>query len=145
MRLALLLCCATLAAHAADYYVSPSGNDNNPGTFAEPWALTAVCRATRSATPMNALSPGDTVWFRGGKYPTTQTMYCEHTTTADARITHRAYPGETPVIAAQPPVRRVRGAAGHPEHLRHAPLDRLRMVKQSRDCQHRALAVIRAN
>lgn len=87
----------------ANYYVSPSGNNNNPGTFAEPWALTAVCRATRSATPMSALSAGDTVWFRGGRYPTTQTMYCEHTATAGARITHRAYPGERPIIAAQPP------------------------------------------
>ena len=45
MRTCALLLCA-LPLCAADYYVAPNGNDANLGTFAEPWALTKICRTT---------------------------------------------------------------------------------------------------
>lgn len=43
------------------YYVSPSGNDNNPGTSASPWKT-----LTKAG---NAAQAGDTVIFKDGSYP----------------------------------------------------------------------------
>src|SRR5205814_453532 len=58
----LFLCtlAASGRARAADYYVSPGGNDANPGTAANPW---------RSLSKVNAagLAPGDNVLFEGGQ------------------------------------------------------------------------------
>src|SRR5688500_16341137 len=51
---------AAQPATAAEFYVHPEGNDANPGTLAQPFAT--VTRA------QEAVSPGDTVWLRGGKY-----------------------------------------------------------------------------
>ncbi|MHC5115626.1 MAG: right-handed parallel beta-helix repeat-containing protein, partial [Planctomycetota bacterium] len=48
-----------------DYYVSTTGLDTNPGTFAEPFAT-----ITKAATVMNA---GDTCYVRGGAYHETAT------------------------------------------------------------------------
>lgn len=50
----------TLAALGANFYVSPSGNDGAPGTFAEPFAT--LQHAAEIA------QPGDTVYLRSGTY-----------------------------------------------------------------------------
>ena len=47
-------------AEARDYYVSPSGNDSNPGTHARPWLTVARANAVD-------LRPGDKLLFEGGK------------------------------------------------------------------------------
>jgi hypothetical protein len=49
-------------AHAAGsiFYVSTTGNDSNPGTLSSPW------KTIQKAA--NSLSPGDTVYVRGGIY-----------------------------------------------------------------------------
>ena len=47
------------------YFVSPSGNNSNPGTLALPWLTWS--KAFSSATG------GDTVYFRGGVYPSSGT------------------------------------------------------------------------
>jgi hypothetical protein len=44
----------------AQYYVSPSGSDSNPGTIDKPWKTPAKAAATAKA--------GDTVLFRAGSY-----------------------------------------------------------------------------
>jgi hypothetical protein len=49
--------------HAADYYISSSGNDNNTGTGSAPtaaWATVAKVNAT-------SFKPGDRILFEGGK------------------------------------------------------------------------------
>ncbi|MHC4592173.1 MAG: right-handed parallel beta-helix repeat-containing protein, partial [Planctomycetota bacterium] len=52
---------AVLVQYSAgrDYYVSPSGNDANPGTIGEPWQTVAMVNATD-------FEPGDRVLFEGG-------------------------------------------------------------------------------
>jgi hypothetical protein len=45
---------------AADYYVSPSGDDGNAGSLAKPWKTIAKINATKFA-------PGDRVLFEGGQ------------------------------------------------------------------------------
>jgi MYXO-CTERM domain-containing protein len=92
-----------LSASAATYYVAPTGNDTAAGTEAAPFASWA-----RAQT---AASPGDTVYFRGGRYKYTDaTSTCTSTTatinsvvlsksgTSGDPINYWAYPGETPVF-----------------------------------------------
>jgi parallel beta-helix repeat protein len=49
-----------VVARGAVYYVSPTGDDGNPGTEARPW------RTVQKAADVAA--PGDTVYVRGGSY-----------------------------------------------------------------------------
>lgn len=58
----ILLLAVSQSAYAATYYVAKSGNDNNPGTEAEPWLT--IGRATWNGT----LKPGDTVYVKEGHY-----------------------------------------------------------------------------
>jgi len=75
---------------AADYYVSTSGADTQPGSLAQPW------RTIQKAA--DTLQPGDTVYVRGGTYA--RATLNVSGTGADRRITFSAYPGEVPVIDA---------------------------------------------
>ena len=79
----------TPVSGGATYYVSPTGDDSNPGTITQPWAT-----IQHAADVMVA---GDTVLIRGG-------IYNEHVSTGNngnatyGYIVFSAYPGETPVI-----------------------------------------------
>lgn len=46
--------------HAAVYYVSPTGSDNNPGNIKQPFATLQKAQSV--------VKPGDTVYIRGGTY-----------------------------------------------------------------------------
>ena len=63
---------ATFPACAATYYVAPTGSDAAAGTEAAPWQSFAHAQA--------AAQPGDTVYFRGGRY-----VYTHATTTCASR------------------------------------------------------------
>lgn len=80
-----------------NYYMSPSGNDNNPGTEAAPWRTLDKVHAVRAT-----LRPGDTVWFRGGDYVITDANRSYYVLggsgTAAAPIIYRNYQNEKPVI-----------------------------------------------
>lgn len=80
-------------ALAADYFISPAGNDNNPGTESRPF------KTMRKAGEM-ATSPGDTVYIRGGVYGGGWDAHLspQASGTAQAPITFRAYPGELPIL-----------------------------------------------
>lgn len=49
-------------ASSAIYYVAPTGDDDNPGTFSLPW------KTWGKAFNATIVKPGDTVYFRGGIY-----------------------------------------------------------------------------
>lgn len=73
------------------YYVHPTeGDDTSPGTENTPW-LTVTHAASR-------LSPGDTLYLRGGTYYENVTVRA--TGTEEDPITIRSYPGELAVIDA---------------------------------------------
>ena len=76
------------SAHAAELFVSTSGNDANAGTASSP--LRTLGRAAAIA------QPGDVVNVRGGIYTGAVSMASKGT--ASARITFRSYPGETAVL-----------------------------------------------
>lgn len=71
------------------FYVSPTGDDSNPGTLQAPW------RTIQHAA--NAASAGSTVNVRGGVYEERVTI----NVSGDARhgyVTFRSYPGETAIL-----------------------------------------------
>jgi hypothetical protein len=88
---------------ATTYYVSPTGNNSNPGTINSPWATWG------HAFNSTAVLPGDTVFFRGGVYQMTSDNLsypyapgCGYNVSRDGTsgnyISYSAYPGEKPVL-----------------------------------------------
>jgi len=77
-----------LVSQAAEWFVSPAGNDANAGTRRKPFATLAhardVARATHSSQPK-------TIWLRGGNFTQLQTL---ELTAADAGLTLRSVDGE---------------------------------------------------
>lgn len=78
----------TIPCMADDYYVSPSGNDSNPGSKALPWRTIGKAAKT--------LVAGDTVYIRAGTYK--EQVKPANSGNAGSYITYSAYPGETATI-----------------------------------------------
>jgi Right handed beta helix region/Protein of unknown function (DUF1565) len=70
------------------YFVSPTGNDANPGTQNQPWRT--ISKAAMTVTI------GDTVYVRGGVYH--EQVILTKSGSQNKPIRFLAYPGETPVI-----------------------------------------------
>ena len=105
MHRSLVIAAAFVAApaSAATWYVAPTGSDAAAGTLAAPWQSFAHAQALAQ--------PGDTVYFRGGRYAYTKaTTACasrratvsaivlDKSGPAQQPIRYWAYPGETPVF-----------------------------------------------
>ncbi len=73
---------------ARTWYVSPSGNDANPGTMAKPWSTLANANAM--------LVAGDTLLVHGGTYH--EKIQPASSGVAGRPIVYRAYPGESVVV-----------------------------------------------
>ncbi|MBC8400139.1 MAG: DUF1565 domain-containing protein, partial [Candidatus Marinimicrobia bacterium] len=71
------------------YYVDPSGNDNSPGTFAQPWQT--IQKAA------NDLAPGDTVYVRDGVYNENVTINVSGSANL-GYITFHNYENEIPIL-----------------------------------------------
>ncbi len=92
-------CCKLLfvlsaAASAADYFVSPTGDDANPGSLARPF------RTIQKAADL--MQPGDTCYVRGGTYRESVTL--KRSGRPGAPIRFRAYPGEIPLLDGTEPI-----------------------------------------
>ncbi len=70
------------------FYVSPNGNDGNPGTLERPWRT--ISKAAREAFP------GIEIYIRGGIY--NELVEVRASGTEDKPIRFMAYSGEAPVI-----------------------------------------------
>src|SRR5687768_432373 len=84
----------------ATFYVSPSGNDGNPGTEAAPFLT--LERARTAVRSVNAGMSGPvTVYLRGGVYTLTSTVTFDAVDSGMNGFTvlYAAYPGEKPVIS----------------------------------------------
>ncbi|NLH15110.1 MAG: hypothetical protein GX455_00890 [Phycisphaerae bacterium] len=76
----------------ADFFVSPQGNDTNPGTQDKPFATLEAARDALRALKANPLpSGGVTIWLAGGDYPRTKTfeLSSADSGTADVPIIYR--------------------------------------------------------
>jgi parallel beta-helix repeat protein len=76
---------------SADYFVSPSGSDSNPGTLDRPF------RPLQKA--LNTVNAGQTIVIRAGEYPEWVTAGRGGTPSAPVRV--QGYPGEKPVITGR--------------------------------------------
>ncbi len=91
----LLFVLVSIDTLATNYYVSPTGNDDDDGVTLTTPFLT-IERATY------AVLPGDTVFIRNGVYtkndPESLIAYLTVSGTENNPITFRNYPGETPIL-----------------------------------------------
>jgi parallel beta-helix repeat protein len=78
------------SVQAADYFVSPNGNNNNSGTKDKPLASiqTAIDRAVA----------GDTIYLRGGIHKPEKPLWMGNIGKANARITMKSYGDEKAII-----------------------------------------------
>ena len=84
----ILCLTAHMGLHAADYYVSTTGKDNNPGTIEKPFR--SISKAAEN------LSPGDTCYIREGRYHQSFSGILKGK--SDKPIVFSAYPGEKVVF-----------------------------------------------
>lgn len=90
---------ASSLAHAVSFYVSPTGNDANPGTLQAPFKT--ITKARDAVRDVNtAMSEDVHVYLRGGNYPVTSPI---DFTPADGgkgdfRVIYQAYQNEIPVL-----------------------------------------------
>jgi hypothetical protein len=77
-------------AQAFNLYVSPTGNDANPGTIDAPFYSLHVAVASAF--------PGDVIYLRGGTYQYTNTVFINGHNSSNNPVLITAYPGETPVL-----------------------------------------------
>ena len=74
----------------ADLFVSPKGNDGNPGSLERP--LAALQRA------IDVAAPGQVICLRGGTYRPSRSIVFRKAGAEDAVFEVRGYPGELPLI-----------------------------------------------
>lgn len=89
-----LLLLLPLQLLAADYYVSQTGSDSNPGTLSQPFAT--IQKAANTATA------GDTIYLRAGVYRESVTFPNDGTSGAPIRLTN--YNSERAVISGADPI-----------------------------------------
>ena len=97
----LLVCFGVSFAGAAEFYVSPTGSDANPGTKDKPFATLIQARNTIREIIKQGLKKDITVFIRGGTYKLKETVYFgpQDSGTAEHPITYTAYPNETPIVS----------------------------------------------
>jgi len=87
----LLLLLASSISYCRTLYLSPNGNDSNPGTLAQPFFTLNKA--------WTVIAPGDTVFLRGGSYQYKSTQYLKDKNgNASSLIKVWAYPGEKPIL-----------------------------------------------
>lgn len=83
-----------------NYYVAPSGDDNNPGSEAAPFrTLDRAVQHVREIIATGTRKP-ITVYIRGGRYERQSPLRFDErdSGTSECPVTYRAYPGEEVVI-----------------------------------------------
>lgn len=88
LALAVLNSASLLAQSGSKFYVSPTGNDSNSGSFTAPW------RTIQHAA--NSVTAGATVYVETGVYH--ESVNFPARGTASLPITFTNYPGQTPAI-----------------------------------------------
>lgn len=92
-RILYILLFIPLWLNAEVFYVATTGSNGNPGTISQPWLTWEYAFANAS--------PGDTIYFRGGVYPSTTGatgIRSINSGTVTDTIKYFAYPGEEPIL-----------------------------------------------
>ena len=89
------------STHALDLYVSPTGNDSNPGTQTQPFqSIPRAQTEVRNLIKLGLSSP-TTVFLRSGTYRLSSTLSFTEldSGTSQYPITYTSYPGESAIIS----------------------------------------------
>ena len=102
----LLLSLLVVQVRATELYVSPDGNDANPGTQAKPLATVAAARDRVRRLIAGGLKENLTVLIRGGIYRIEEPVVfgCLDGGLDRFSVTYAAAPGEKPVISGGLPI-----------------------------------------
>ena len=113
------LCLIGLGAQAVDFYLSPTGDDSNPGTKSKPFATLERARDAVRERKREKSKKDYTVLLRGGVYrlKTTVVFSLEDSAPAGRTITYAAYPGETPVLSSGMPLQNWKRLEMAPDNL----------------------------
>ena len=97
----ILFCGFVLLVRAKDIYVSPSGNDVNPGTKQLPVASIEKAKAMAYDALENDSDESVTVWLSGGVYSVVKPLSFEPISVKNKTISliFKAFSGESPVIS----------------------------------------------
>jgi len=106
MKLIVLSLILASGTYAADLFVAPNGNDDNPGTFTQPLKTLEAARKLPGAK---------TIFVRGGLYELERTLKLD---AKDSGVTWRAYKNEKPVIIGG---RQITGFVPHKGDILKAP------------------------
>lgn len=90
------------AAPPAALYISPSGDDKNPGTLELPFkSITRARDAVRKGGYNRAMQKDFVVYLRGGRYELTDTLYFDARDSGSNghSVVYQAYEKEQPVIS----------------------------------------------
>ena len=89
-----------------DFYVSPSGNDNNPGTRQLPFGTISHAKDKVREWNQTNSNGNITVWLAGGEYKLSETLVfgLEDGAKTGQTITYSALPGEKPIICSDVPI-----------------------------------------
>jgi len=94
----IIFCLTASVAHAQTYYVSPSGEDSNPGTEAAPFRT--INRALSVIGTIPGAGAGQTVEVAAGTYNESVTFNLPSGSSWDQPFTLRARPGDVVTIQA---------------------------------------------
>src|SRR3989339_861769 len=99
--IAMLVSCLLSVSSAADFFVSPEGRDDNPGTRRKPFLTLDRARSAVHKVKSEYRDQQITVWLREGLYAVEQTVEFmpEDSGTEKAPVTYSAYPGEKVVVS----------------------------------------------
>ncbi|WDE96566.1 right-handed parallel beta-helix repeat-containing protein [Lentisphaera profundi] len=109
MKLIKSLVASTLlacAAHAADFYISPQGGDNNKGTLESPFQSLEKARDAVRELNKKGQEESHNIFLRGGTYQRSETFVLGLEDSAAPGFTHtyQAYKNESPILSAGKPV-----------------------------------------
>ena len=105
VALSLLLLAGAAMSGEVRLYVSPSGNDADPGTEQRPFATPQRARDAVRELKKTHPKTNITVLFRGGVYRLTDTLVfsLEDSGSPGQTITYTAYPGEKVILSGAVP------------------------------------------
>jgi hypothetical protein len=108
IKILLFILCGFLTSSVTaqyDFYVSPTGDDNNPGTEQAPFAT--LDKARMAVRELKLTKKGDiNVGLKGGKYILKNTINftLQDSGSDNQKITYQAIDGEEPVLTSEHPV-----------------------------------------
>jgi hypothetical protein len=134
---------AAAIACGTDFYVSPQGDDRNPGTLDRPLKSLErardVIRALRGANEGKVPSGGVTVWLRGGRYELSQPFILgpEDSGQPGRPVGYRSYADERPVLSGGRLIRGWKKVEGTPPGLPEAARGKVwaASVPEAKDCR----------